>query len=75
MTCAVLVYAWILPGSWAALFPGTLEQLLGITYDFRATWGVSRLPFEAFTLGTVLALLLIGTIGHWAANARAHVRR
>ncbi|TGA95408.1 APC family permease [Streptomyces sp. MZ04] len=75
MICAALVYAWILIGSWAALFPGTLEQLLGIAYDFHATWGVSRLPFEAFTLGTVLALLLIGTIGHWAANIRAHVRR
>jgi hypothetical protein len=78
MICAALVYAWILIGSWAALFPGTLESLLGITYDFHDTWGVSRTAFETFTLGTVVALLLIGTIGHTVAgkaNARARVRR
>ncbi|MGW8684312.1 APC family permease [Streptomyces sp. NPDC055817] len=78
MICAALVYAWILTGSWTALFPGTLEALLGITYDFHETWGVSRTAFEAFTLGTVVALLLIGTIGHTVAgkmNARARVRR
>ncbi|WP_223281373.1 APC family permease [Streptomyces antnestii] len=78
MVCAVLVYVWILIGSWAALFPGTLEALLGITYDFHGTWGVSRTAFEAFTLGTVVALLLLGTIGHTVANAlnsRARVRR
>lgn len=78
MICATLAYAWILTGSWTALFPGTLEALLGITYDFHGTWGVSRTAFEAFTLGTVVALLLIGTIGHavaGAANDRARVRR
>ncbi|GAA3478457.1 APC family permease [Streptomyces yanii] len=67
---AGLVYAWILVGSWSALFPGTLEPVLGIPYDFHEVWGVSRLSFEVFTLGTVLVLLLIGAVGHTVARIR-----
>ncbi|MGW0813082.1 APC family permease [Streptomyces viridiviolaceus] len=61
--CAAVVYAWILIGSWSALFPGVLEQLVGIDYDFLDNWGVSRAAFEAFTLGTVAVLLIVGVIG------------
>lgn len=63
---AVLVYAWILLGSWVALFPGTLEPLVGIPYDFRSIWGVSRMSFEVFSLGTVLLLLAVGVAGYLA---------
>ncbi|MFJ8794488.1 APC family permease [Streptomyces sp. NPDC102462] len=70
MACAVLVYAWILVGSWSALFPGVLEGLFGIGYDFHEVWGVSRTSFEAFTLGTVAALLLIGAVGVAVAGVR-----
>lgn len=70
LICAGLVYAWILVGSWSALFPGTLEPVLGIRYDFHEVWGVSRLSFEVFTLGTVLVLLLIGAVGHTVARIR-----
>ncbi|MEU3839437.1 APC family permease [Streptomyces sp. NPDC028635] len=63
LLCAALVYAWILIGSWSALFPGVLEQLFGIDYVFRDVWGVSRTAFEAFTLGTVALLLVVGVIG------------
>ncbi|MGW0732322.1 APC family permease [Streptomyces sp. NPDC002851] len=63
LTCAALVYAWILIGSWSALFPGVLEGLFGIDYVFHDIWGVSRLSFEAFTLGTVAVLLLVGAAG------------
>lgn len=68
VSCAGLVYAWIAVGSWSALFPGTLEAVLGIPYDFHAVWGVSRLSFETFTLGTVIVLLLIGAMGHALAR-------
>ncbi|MFD9128816.1 APC family permease [Kitasatospora sp. NPDC059571] len=68
--CAALVYAWILLGSWVALFPGTLESLLGVAQDFRGTWGVSRATFETFTLGTVLLLVLVGILGRVAAARR-----
>lgn len=66
---AALVYAWILVGSWSALFPGTLERLLGVAYDFHGTWGVSRTTFEVFTLGTVLILLVLGTAGRLRRGA------
>ncbi|UZJ32969.1 APC family permease [Streptomyces endophytica] len=68
---ALLVYAWILLGCWVALFPGTLERLVGFHYDFRATWGVSRLTFEAFTLGTVAVLLAIAAAGYLVQRWRA----
>lgn len=63
LLCAVLVYAWILIGSWSALFPGVLEQLFGVDYVFHDVWGVSRAAFETFTLGTVAALLTVGLAG------------
>jgi amino acid transporter len=58
-----LVYAWIVLGSWIALFPGVLERVLGVSYDFGGDWGVSRTVFEAFTLGTVAVLLAVGVLG------------
>ncbi|WP_051871391.1 hypothetical protein [Streptomyces sclerotialus] len=63
VTYAAVVYAWIVLGSWVALFPGTLKRLFGLGYDFRDAWGVSRLTFEAFTLGTVVLLLVVGGLG------------
>ncbi|WP_369175823.1 hypothetical protein [Streptomyces mutabilis] len=48
---------------WSALFPGVLEQLVGIDYVFHDVWGVSRAVFEAFTLGTVAFLLIVGVLG------------
>ncbi|WP_455361362.1 APC family permease [Streptomyces sp. SYSU K21746] len=68
--CAALVFGWILLGSWTALFPGTLEPLLGVPYDFHDTWGVSRTAFEAFTLGTVVLLLAVGVLGRALGAAR-----
>ncbi|MCG7205106.1 APC family permease [Streptomyces arenae] len=73
MVCAALVYTWILIGSWAALFPGVLEHLFGIDYDFQDAWGVSRNAFEAFTLGTVAVLSAIGALGVITARRTASV--
>ena len=55
-------------GSWVSVFPGTLEGLLGIKYDFTGTWGASRLTFEAFTLGTLPAIVVFCTLGYWWAQ-------
>jgi len=33
---------WVALGSWVAVFPGTLEKLFGLGYDFHDDWGVSR---------------------------------
>ncbi|OZB82391.1 APC family permease [Microbacterium sp. 13-71-7] len=60
--CTVVIYAWVLLGAWVAVFPGTLETMLGVTYDFHDVWGVDRGTFETFTIGTlvVIALLALG---------------
>lgn len=59
-----LAFAWIVLGSWVAVFPGTLERLFGEDYDFREIWGVSQGTFEAFTLGTLACLMLLCAVGY-----------
>jgi amino acid transporter len=69
-----LCFAWILLGSWVAIFPGTLEPLFGLEYDFEGVWGVSQGTFEAFTLGTLAVLLGLGLVGYRGGQAiRAHL--
>jgi amino acid transporter len=62
-------FVWILLGSWVAIFPGTLEAVFGVDYPFFDIWGVRRVQFEVFTLGTLAVLLVIGTLGY--ARGRA----
>jgi amino acid transporter len=60
-----LVTLWVLLGSWVAIFPGTLEPLVGVDYgSFHDAWGVSRAKFEALTLGTLGVILAIGVLGY-----------
>jgi len=65
---SVLITVAIALGSWVAVFPGTLEKLFGLSYDFHGTWGVSRATFEALTLGTLAVILLIAIIGFAAGR-------
>ncbi|WGW11035.1 APC family permease [Saxibacter everestensis] len=60
----ILCFAWVLLGSWVAVFPGTLERLFGLDYDFQEIWGVSQPTFELFTVGTLVALLILGLVGY-----------
>ncbi|WP_432144589.1 hypothetical protein [Streptomyces sp. bgisy084] len=46
----------------------------GLPYGFRAVWGVSRLTFEAFTLGTVVLLLAIAVAGYLTQRMRTRRR-
>jgi amino acid transporter len=70
----VLCMFWIVLGSWVAIFPGILESLFGLKYDFMSVWGVSQGAFEAFTLGTLLVLLVLGLVGYWRGKRiRAHL--
>jgi hypothetical protein len=59
-----IAFAWIVLGSWVAVFPGTLERLFGEDYPFRDYWGVSQGTFEAFTLGTLVFLLALCAVGY-----------
>jgi hypothetical protein len=47
-----------------AVFPGTLESVFGLSYDFRDEWGVSRGTYEALTLGTLAVVFAIAVIGY-----------
>lgn len=61
--CAIVIYLWVLLGSWVAVFPGTIEHALGLDYNFRNIWGVDQETFEMFTVGTLLVLVLIAVAG------------
>ncbi|HWT32435.1 MAG TPA: APC family permease [Microbacterium sp.] len=67
--CAVIIYAWVLLGSWVAVFPGTIENVLGIDYGFRDVWGVDRGTFELFTVGTLVVIGVLALVGYfWERN-------
>lgn len=57
-------FAWIALGSWVAVFPGTLEPLFGVDYPFYDYWGVHRGTFELYTVGTLVVILALGTVGY-----------
>jgi glutamate:GABA antiporter len=62
--CTALITLGVTIGSWVAVFPGTLEKLFGLSYDFHGTWGVSRFTFEALTLGTLAVIVLLAIVGY-----------
>jgi hypothetical protein len=64
----ILVMFWIALGSWEAVFPGTLEPLFGLHYDFHGNWSVTRATFEVLTLGTLAVIVLFGLIGYLVAT-------
>ncbi len=43
--------------------PRTVVVIAG--YNFKGTWGVSRLRFEVFTLGTLAVIIAFAVIGYW----------
>lgn len=67
----ILVTAWVAFGSFVAVFPGVLERLFGVGYDFEGTWGVSRATFEVFTLGTLAVVVGIAVLGYVWRRLRA----
>src|SRR5205085_4791144 len=61
----VLCTAWMLLGSWAAIFPGTIDEyIFGLHYSVPDNYGVSRARFEVFTLGTLGVRGASGLIGY-----------
>jgi amino acid transporter len=61
---AGLTTFWTALGSFVAVFPGTLESIFGLDYNFKETWGVSHATYEALTLGTLAVILAIALIGY-----------
>jgi glutamate:GABA antiporter len=60
----ILTTFWVALGSFVAVFPGVLEKLFGLSYDFKDEWGVSRGTYEALTLGTLAVVLVIALVGY-----------
>jgi glutamate:GABA antiporter len=66
----VLVTGFILLGSWVAVFPGTIEKIVGVDYgSFKDSWGVTRGRFEAVTLGTLAVIIALGVVGYALGKA------
>src|SRR6266581_2527791 len=51
--------------SYVAVFPDVIEKALGAGYNFKATWGISRLRFETFTLGTLAVIIAFAVVCYW----------
>ena len=64
VAAGVITTLWVALGSWVAVFPGTLESLFGIDYNFHDEWGVSRATFEVLTLGTLAVIFALALIGY-----------
>jgi amino acid transporter len=67
LVAVVVITFWVALGSWTAVFPGTLNSVLGLDYVFKDEWGVSQGTFMAFTLGTLAVIVLVSVIGYRAA--------
>ena len=71
---SLLITGWVLLGSWVAVFPGTLEKVFNVPYDFVDNWGVARGRFEVYTLATLGIILAFGLVGYWAGrDVRKHI--
>jgi amino acid transporter len=57
--------AFVLLASFVAVFPDVIEKALGAGYNFKDTWGISRMRFEVFTLGTLAVIIAFAVIGYW----------
>ena len=58
-----VVFLYILIGSLGVIFPGLVEGILGIDYNFQDIWGLSRSQVEAFTIGTIAFDLVVALVG------------
>ena len=58
--CVILAETVVVLTGFTLLWPGLIDGLLGQPYDIVESWGVSRVFFEAVTLGTFAVILLIG---------------
>ena len=64
-----VVFLYILIGSCGVIFPGLVEGLLGIDYNFQDIWGLSQKQVETFTIGTIAVDLIVGLVGFALAKS------
>src|SRR6266850_1988781 len=61
---SLVITAWVSLGSFVAVFPGVLEKIFGVGYNFKDNWGVGRGRFELYTLVTLAVILVFGIVGY-----------
>jgi hypothetical protein len=59
-----ILFLYICIGSIGVVFPGTLESIFGLEYDFQEIWGLARSNVQIFTAGTMLVVILISIAGY-----------
>jgi len=59
-----VLFLYICIGSIGVVFPGTLESIFGLEYDFQEIWGMARADVQIFTAGTMLVVILIAVAGY-----------
>lgn len=69
---SILIMFWIALGSFEAVFPGVLERIFGLSYNFKDNWSVTRATFETLTLGTLAVILLLAIAGYLAGSGVRH---
>ena len=75
-TLVILTTVIVAVALYVSIFPGTLDQLLGYPFDIEQTFGVTRLRFELFTLGTFVVILVLAGLSYWIgrqSDGDAHV--
>jgi len=56
---------FIVLASFVAVFPDVIERWVGAGYNFHKQWGISRMRFEAFTLGTLAVIIAFAIVCYW----------
>jgi len=59
-----ILFIYICIGSIGVVFPGTLEGIFGIDYDFQDIWGMERANVQLFTAGTMVVVILVAIAGY-----------
>ncbi len=65
---AFVITAWVLLGSFVGVFPGVLERLVGVSYNFKEAWSVSRSRYEIYTFATLAIIIGFGIVGYVAGG-------
>jgi len=65
---ALLITFWVTLGSFVAVFPGVLEKVFNVPYDFEDNWGVSRGKFEVYTLVSLGIIVGFGIVGYFLGS-------
>ena len=65
----ILTELFVLVTALTLLWPGAINALFGRSYSVKASWGVSRTFFEAVTLGSLAAMIVLGLV-FWMIGER-----